>query len=91
MNNKATDASMMNTHDTAWGGMNIFNESRSIIVDEEHSYIYDEQENSVYNYFEVLVPGQPQVFLLGEFQRRGYAVHLHLLVHPPDAAADDAD
>ncbi len=69
MNNKATDASLMNTHDTAWGGMNIFNESRSIIVDEEHSYVYDEQENSVYNYFEVLVPGQPQVFLLGEFRR----------------------
>ncbi len=69
MNSRATDASMMNTHDEAWNGINLFNESRSLIIDEEHSYIYNDKGELEYWYYESIVPGQPQVFLLGEFRR----------------------
>ncbi|MBP3439888.1 MAG: hypothetical protein J6K24_01370 [Tidjanibacter sp.] len=69
MNSRSTDASMMNTHDEAWNGINLFNESRSLIIDEEHSYIFNDQGELEYWYYESIVPGQPQVFLLGEFRR----------------------
>lgn len=62
------DAPLMNLHDTAWGGINLFNESRSLIIDEAHSYIYDSQGQIENWYFESIVPGQPQVVVLGEFR-----------------------
>ncbi len=68
LNSKGHDSDLMNTHDTAWGGINLFNESRSIIVDEEHSFIYEDGKPTDW-YYETIVPGQPQVFLLGEFRR----------------------
>ena len=63
------DYAMMNLHDTAWGGMNLFNESRSIIIDEEHSYIYGPDGQVENWYYESIVPGQPQVVIFGEFAR----------------------
>ncbi|MBO5806337.1 MAG: hypothetical protein J6R10_05700 [Tidjanibacter sp.] len=63
------DAELINTHDTAWGGLNLFNESRSLIIDEEHSYIYNSQGQVENYYYESIVPGQPQVLIMGEFRR----------------------
>ncbi len=63
------DAEIINTHDKAWGGVNLFNESKSLIIDEEHSYIYNSQGQIENYYYESIVPGQPQVFIMGEFRR----------------------
>ena len=66
---RGVDANLMNLHDTAWGGINLFNESRSIIIDEEHSYIYNDNGEIDNWYYESIVPGQPQVVIMGEFRR----------------------
>ena len=63
------DMRALNLHDTAWGGVNLFNESRSLIIDEEHSYIYDSNGQFVETYFDAPVPGQPQVVAMGEYRR----------------------
>ncbi|MBQ2248351.1 MAG: hypothetical protein II323_06305 [Tidjanibacter sp.] len=63
------DYAMMNLHDNAWGGMNLFNESRSLIIDEEHSYLYGPDGQIENWYYESIVPGQPQVVIFGEFAR----------------------
>ncbi len=63
------DMRALNLHDTAWGGINLFNESRSLIIDEEHSYIYDANGQFQETYFDAPVPGQPQVVAMGEYRR----------------------
>lgn len=62
------DAQSMNTHDTAWQGINIFKESKTLYIDEKHSYIYTESGEVLDWYFEAPVPGQPQVVIMGEFE-----------------------
>ena len=67
--NAQLDTDAMNLHDTAWGGINIFNESRSLIIDEAHSYLYDSNGQIENWYYESIVPGQPQVVVMGEYRR----------------------
>ncbi|MBR2400470.1 MAG: hypothetical protein IKB03_01760 [Tidjanibacter sp.] len=67
--NAQLDTDAMNLHDTAWGGINLFNESRSLIIDEAHSYIYNSNGELESWYFESIVPGQPQVVIMGEYRR----------------------
>ena len=64
-----SDAMALNLHDTAWNGLNLFNESRSLIIDEAHSYIYDSNGEIETVLFESVVPGQPQVVAMGEYRR----------------------
>ena len=61
------DAKSMNTNDTAWQGINIFQESKTLSIDEAHSYIYKNGEIDDW-YFEPPVPGQPQVVMMGEYK-----------------------
>ncbi len=61
------DYRALNLHDTAWGGINLFNESRSLIIDEAHSLYQTGGEWDTY--YEALVPGQPQIVAMGEFRR----------------------
>ncbi|MBQ2248088.1 MAG: hypothetical protein II323_04940 [Tidjanibacter sp.] len=62
------DGMSMNLHDTVWGGVNIFNESRSLIVDETHGYVWnDSAEPDIF--YDAPVPGQPQVVVMGEYRR----------------------
>lgn len=63
------DGQLMNTHDTAWGGINVFNESKSLYIDEQHSYLYDANGEIEDWYFEPPVPGQPQIVIMGEYRR----------------------
>ncbi len=58
----------LNLHDTAWGGINLFNESRSLIIDEAHS-LFDAGGGQMETYWEGIVPGQPQVVAMGEYRR----------------------
>ena len=63
------DGQLMNTHDTAWGGINVFNESKSLYIDEAHSYLYNANGEIDDWYFEPPVPGQPQIVIMGEYRR----------------------
>ncbi|MBO5661637.1 MAG: hypothetical protein J6R93_04115, partial [Tidjanibacter sp.] len=64
-----SDAMALNLHDTAWNGINLFNESRSLIIDEAHSYIYNDDGEFETVFFESIVPGQPQIVAMGEYRR----------------------
>ncbi len=58
----------LNLHDTAWGGINLFQESRSLIIDEAHS-LFDAGGGQQETYYDPIVPGQPQVVVMGEYRR----------------------
>ena len=46
-------------------------ESRYIYYDEEHNYIYNENGEVVAEYADPMIPGEPGVFLVGEFAYMG--------------------
>ncbi len=56
-------ADMLTLHDTAWGGINLFNESTTIVIDEEHVYYVSDD----IRFWDKVVPGQPCVIMFGEF------------------------
>lgn len=65
------DTDLMNWNDskTGWGEM-YFNSSTTLHITEMNSF--DKKEdgsiNTEYHYYESLVPGQPEVFILGEYE-----------------------
>lgn len=59
-------AEAMNLNDDVYG--NYFNKSTTFTFDEAHSYIEGETEDDILLYYNALVPGQPQVVMLGEYR-----------------------
>ncbi len=64
------DTNLMNWNDSdaGWGHL-YFNTSTTLTITEMNSFAIDENgsPNYDYHYYEALVPGQPEVFILGEF------------------------
>ena len=63
------DADCMILNDKSYGSF-FFNESTTIVIDEDHSFATDANGKPDYNtwLYETLVPGQPQIFMLGEHE-----------------------
>ena len=68
----ATDAEILNMSDDIYA--NYFSRDTTFVLDEEHSVVYDASGNPVddgmggiLTYYNPIVPGQPNIFLLGEF------------------------
>ncbi len=68
----STDDLMINLHDEAYG--NYFTEDTTLIFDEAHSVVLDEDgqpvvddEGGYTQLYDVLIPGEPAVIMLGEF------------------------
>ncbi len=65
------DTDLMNWNDSKAGWKHMyFNSSTTLHLTEMNSYAIDENGNinTEYHYYETLVPGQPQVFILGEYE-----------------------
>lgn len=58
-------ADALNLHDKTYG--NYFQKSTTLIIDEDHSY-RGTAENPTAIFYNPLVPGQPQIVMLGEFR-----------------------
>lgn len=71
MRGAVPDTDLMNWNDSkeGWGHL-YFDSSKSITITEMNSFDVDENGNmdTDYHYYEALVPGQPQVFILGEYE-----------------------
>ena len=68
----STDAEILNMSDDIYA--NYFSRDTTFVLDEEHSVVYDASGNPVddgmggiLTYYNPIVPGQPNIFLLGEF------------------------
>jgi len=70
------DADALNLSDEVYH--NYFTESTTFTIDEEHMFVLDENGNPIpdesdmmgyLRYFDYMTPGQPQIFMLGEFTR----------------------
>lgn len=61
----SNDAMMMNLNDSYYH--NYFASDTTLVFDEEHSYYYSEEWDDYLQYYDPLIPGQPQIVMFGEF------------------------
>ena len=64
--NQQPDFEMLNLHDQYYG--NYFQGDTTLVFDEEHGYVWSDEMGDYIQYFEAIVPGQPQYLALGEFK-----------------------
>ena len=64
--NQQPDFDMLNLHDGYYG--NYFQGDTTLVFDEEHGYVWSDEMGDYIQYFEAIVPGQPQYLALGEFK-----------------------
>lgn len=64
--NQTPDFEMLNLHDDYYG--NYFQGDTTLVFDEEHGYVWSDEMGDYIQYFEAIVPGQPQYLALGEFK-----------------------
>lgn len=64
--NQQPDFDMLNLHDGYYG--NYFQGDTTLVFDEAHSYVWSDEMGDYIQYFEAIVPGQPQYLALGEFK-----------------------
>ncbi len=62
------DSEIINLNDDVYGQF-FFDESTTIVANETASLVYDENGDVSTYLYEAIVPGQPQVFILGEFKK----------------------
>ena len=64
--NQQPDFDMLNLNDDYYG--NYFQGDTTLIFDEAHGYAWSDEMGDYIQYFEAIVPGQPQYLALGEFK-----------------------
>ena len=64
--NQQPDFDMLNLHDGYYG--NYFQGDTTLVFDEAHGYVWSDEMGDYIQYFEAIVPGQPQYLALGEFK-----------------------
>lgn len=64
--NQQPDFDMLTLNDSYYG--NYFQGDTTLIFDEEHGYVWSDEMGDYIQYFEAIVPGQPQYLALGEFK-----------------------
>ena len=64
--NQQPDFEMLNLHDQYYG--NYFQGDTTLVFDEAHGYVWSDEMGDYIQYFEAIVPGQPQYLALGEFK-----------------------
>lgn len=64
--NQQPDFDMLNLNDSYYG--NYFQGDTTLVFDEEHGYVWSDEMGDYIQYFEAIVPGQPQYLALGEFK-----------------------
>ncbi len=64
--NQQPDFDMLNLHDQYYG--NYFQGDTTLVFDEAHGYVWSDEMGDYIQYFEAIVPGQPQYLALGEFK-----------------------
>lgn len=64
--NQQPDFEMLNLHDGYYG--NYFQGDTTLVFDEAHGYVWSDEMGDYIQYYEAIVPGQPQYLALGEFK-----------------------
>lgn len=64
--NQQPDFEMLNLHDQYYG--NYFQGDTTLVFDEAHGYVWSDEMGDYIQYYEAIVPGQPQYLALGEFK-----------------------
>ena len=64
--NQQPDFEMLNLHDQYYG--NFFQGDTTLVFDEAHGYVWSDEMGDYIQYYEAIVPGQPQYLALGEFK-----------------------
>ena len=64
--NQQPDFDMLCLNDSYYG--NYFQGDTTLVFDEEHGYVWSDEMGDYIQYFEAIVPGQPQYLALGEFK-----------------------
>lgn len=64
--NQQPDFDMLNLNDDYYG--NFFQGDTTLVFDEAHGYVWSDEMGDYIQYFEAIVPGQPQYLALGEFK-----------------------
>ncbi len=64
--NQQPDFEMLNLHDQYYG--NYFQGDTTLVFDEAHGYVWSDEMGDYIQYFEAIVPGQPQYLALGEYK-----------------------
>lgn len=64
--NQQPDFDMLNLNDDYYG--NFFQGDTTLVFDEAHGYVWSDNMGDYIQYYEAIVPGQPQYLALGEFK-----------------------